>query len=260
MTNHSHWPGGPPRPSPSWRFSKTASPQESIPSWGRDLKRLTYAALFSSSLCTLLMLMSGNGLLRGRSGQNVIEPDGLWAGLLVVMAATFWVSLLGKRHRVDRGFRRQGLASLLLIGVLVAVIIQLTLMLLRLLVIDKAISGQTVIALYGSDPTSSAQVATFTISLFVWCAVCVLLFARGTVSRTLLSFGLLAVVAGIGAWQAINILENSPSATHLLVWSLIAVLGVVVLPLMAAVVTRTRRDTAQTNRKQPSPNMTVWNR
>lgn len=224
------------------------------------MKRLIYTALFSSSLCTLLMLLSGTGSLRRRYNISVIEPDGLWAGLLVVLAATYWVSLLGKRNRVDRGFRRQGLTSLLLIGVLIAVIIQLTLMLLWPLVIDKAASGQTVIALYGSDPTSSALVAAFTVSLFVWCAVCVLLFAQGTMSRTLLGFGLLAVVAGIGAWQAINILDNPPSSTHLQVWSLIALLGVVVLPLMAAVVTRTRRDTAQINHAQPSPNMTVWNR
>lgn len=254
MMHESQWPGGPPPPR---KFRDAAVRQKTTPSWGGDLKRLTYRALFSTSLTTLLMLLSGTGLLRTQN-RTTVDPDATWAAILVVMAACLWVCTCMDHHRADHGFRQQGLGSLLLVGVLMAIIIQLGAMLLWPFVIDKTTSGTTVMAQYGSDPTSTMLVATFTMALFAWCAVCALMFTRTTVVRMLLGFGLLAGVAVLGVWQGIRMLDNPPTANHMVVWFLIAVIGLIVLPVLATAAARSRRVNQPVGRTGHRINMSTW--
>ncbi|NLZ97951.1 MAG: hypothetical protein GX920_03905, partial [Micrococcus sp.] len=89
MRSESHWPGGPPPPPPPIAASHRKTP---LGGWKKDLKDRLTGAVVVSILVTGLMLLSGTGLLRTRPGStaSVIDPDGLWAGILVVGAPLMW--------------------------------------------------------------------------------------------------------------------------------------------------------------------------
>ncbi len=199
---------------------------------------------FVAVLWTIFMLVSATGLLR-TNNLDQVEPDGVWAGILAGLGPALWAYSLVSFKREDNGFRRTGLPGLVILGAPFAAAIQLASMLVWPLVVDKLMHGQTVIATYSSDPLAFGLAAAFVIAMYAWCLLCLLGMALDSMGAGLIGAILMIAVAGVGIWRGIRIFDNPPTETSLLVWAVIAVLGLVLLPVIAAVVTRRTPDTGQ---------------
>lgn len=233
MRSQSHWSGGPPPPPPPVAAKHKHAP---IPSWGIDLRQKFIGAAVCAVLTTGLMLLAGTGMLRTRPGGDIfIDPDGVWAGILVVGAPLMWAYGVVKFGRNDNGFRSRGLPSLMLIVTVLAAVLQIVLMLLWPLVVDKNAHGHTVLAQYNAEPLAFGLTAVFVLALYSWTTVATLGFVGKRLQTSL--FGTLGwiVIAGVGAWQGMTIFENPATAGSFWVWAGIALLGLALIPVLAAV-------------------------
>lgn len=233
MRSESHWPGGPPPPPPPIAASHRKTP---LGGWKKDLKDRLTGAVVVSILVTGLMLLSGTGLLRTRPGStaSVIDPDGLWAGILVVGAPLMWAFGQVKFSRVDKGFRTHGLPSLMLVSTGLAAMLQILLMLTWPLVADDSLAGHAVLTQYHANPLAFCLVAVFVIALYAWTTVAMLGFAgKGAGTSALGTVGWL-IIAGVGAWQGTVMFENPATIGSFWVWAGIALLGIVLVPIIAA--------------------------
>src|SRR5690606_41228321 len=103
----------------------------------------------------------------------------------------------------------------------------------------------TVIAPGAGDPPAFRVAAACVIAMCAGCLLGPLGVAVDGVGAGLIGAILMIAVAGVGIWRGIRIFDNPPTETSLLVWAVIAVLGLVLLPVIAAVVTRRTPDTGQ---------------
>ena len=233
MRSESHWPGGPPPPPPPIAARHHNRP---LGGWKKDLRDRLTGAVVASVLVTGLMLLSGTGLLRTRAGStgSVVDPDGLWAGLLVVAASLIWAFGQVKFSRADKGFRRDGLPSLMLVSTGMAAILQILLMLTWPLVADDSLAEHAVLAQYHTEPLAFGLVAVFVIAIYAWTTVATLGFAgKGAGTSALGTVGWL-IIAGVGAWQGIVMFENPATMSSFWGWAGIALLGIVLVPIIAA--------------------------
>lgn len=187
-----------------------------------------------SVLVTVLMLLAGTGMLRTRPGGNIfIDPDGVWAGILVVGAPLIWAYGSVKFGRDDNGFRSRGLPSLMLVVTVLAAILQILLMLLWPLVVDKNADGNTVLAQYHSEPFAFGLAAMFTLALYAWTTVATLGFVGKRLRSSLIGTLGWILIAGVGAWQGVAIFENPATADSFWIWTGLALLGLVLIPVLA---------------------------
>lgn len=233
MRSESHWPGGPPPPPPPIAAKHRNAP---LGEWKKDLKDRLIGAGVASVVVTVLMLLAGTGLLRTRAGSTgtVVDPDAAWAGILVVAAPLIWAFGQVKFARADKGFRTHGLARLMLVSTGLATLLQILLMLTWPLVADDSLAGDVVLAQYHTDLLAFGLVAVFVIALYAWTTVATLGFAgKGAATSALGTAGWL-IIAGVGAWQGIVMFENPATIGSFWAWAGIALLGIVLVPSIAA--------------------------
>jgi len=201
---------------------------------------MVQTAVFCVALTTVLMRLSGTGFLHSRSHslRSPIEADGVWTGILASLGPTSWAYMIVKLRCPDNGLRKQGLAWLMLLAVVIAALCEIMAMFLWSLVMDKLAHGYSVIAMYPSDFLAFSLVAVFILAMFAWSALCVVWFARETLTVGFIGLVVLFAVGVIGAWQSIRVFDKPPGEEIFLVWAAFAVLGLTLLPITAAVATR----------------------
>lgn len=209
------------------------------PSWGADLRDLLIKAVAGAVLWTALMLLSGTGWMHTQDG-TVIDADGVWAGLLAGFGPVVWAFSMLESRRADHGFRTRGLPGLMLLAVPAAAGIQVLSMLAWPLVVD----GSSVIARYSADPVAFAHGAALVVAVFAWSALAIMPAAGGRGATTGLAVIGLLVIGGLGAWQGVRTFDGPPSLPAALVWAAVALLGLLLVPLVALLVMRARGGTA----------------
>ena len=259
MTNQSHWPGGPPPPPPDLSQKRRGRSSKETPSWGVDLKNIVIGAVAMSAFLTLLMLLSGTGMLRSNP-RNYIEPSPVWAALLVAGGAVAWGFLLVSSKRNDNGFRPTGLPGLLLCAVVLVTVIQAILMLFWPLVVDEVAHSNATFIAYASDPEAFVLITVFLLALYAWTTTCSLGFASDRISTNLLGVLGIFAVGGVGAWRAIVMFENPLNESSIAVWTLIAVLGLILLWILATVTMKKQQGSRFGQPYRHRDTTGLWNR
>lgn len=223
--------------------------QRAVPSWGVDLRRMTLCALGVVVLCTLLLLLASTGLLHAKPfGRHVIAADGAWAGILAGIGGLMWAFMQISTKRPDQGYRHRGLAGLLALGVLIATAINLAAMSVWPLIVGDRAAPDEVIATLLTNPLSLALVASFVLAMHACSASCVLGFIRGGwKSSVALVLPFLAFVL-LGVWRGATMFGRPPTVPSVLVWAMIAGLGLGLLAVVAALVGPDRSA-----RRHPTP-------
>lgn len=242
MRSQSHRSGGPPPPPP---MPENSMIYESS-SWGADLRDMLIGAVVASGVfATGTMLLSATGMLRYTVTSNrFIEPEITTVSMVAVGGPLLWTFILVKFTRVNGGFRIQGLASLMLVGTLMATLVQLLLMLLWPLVVNHEVPVNSVIAQYNAEPLAFAVGAVYVLALFAWSAICALGFAgQARAPRIAGVIGWILMLIG-GFWFGMKHFEQPATYGSFLLWAGIALVGLVLVPLIAAARSRTNAKTA----------------
>lgn len=212
----------------------TPPPEEPVPTWARDYLRVIGISVFAVLFLTLLIGLAGTGLLRKNIATDPVAADGLWAGICAGLLVLLFPFLFFEQARRDSGFRRSGLVPLLLLGILtVSVIGVLAMMTWPFILGDRAMPG-TVAAELTTDPAGIFLVLLFLLAATAWntCLVMnMIIFGwKGALVLILPFLGMVFLIEFAG----INIFENPPSTTGILLWGALALVGIVVLGVFGA--------------------------
>src|SRR5690625_2952172 len=104
----------------------TVSPPESpeppetepVPTWSRDLRRVLGISLVGALFMSLFVWLASTGLMLEKGTRDTLEADAVWAGICTGVLVIMFPFLFFETKRVDNGFRRHGLAPLVLLGVI----------------------------------------------------------------------------------------------------------------------------------------------
>src|SRR5699024_10455723 len=142
---------------------------EPVPIWSRDLRRVLGISLFGALFMSLFVWLASTGLMRVKGSLDTLEADAVLAGICAGRLVIMFPFLFFETKRVDNGFRRHGLAPLVLLGVIGGgVIVTLVMMIWPLFLGDRALPG-TVAAELGGDPASILLVLFFVTAGMAWC-------------------------------------------------------------------------------------------
>ena len=240
MRTEKHWSNGPPPPPPAEAAKDKTQP---LGGWGTDLRERFTGAVLVAVIINGLMLVASTGFLRNRpiSDTGVVNADTLWAAMLLGSAPIIWGIQQVKLGRDDNGFRTRGLPSLLLVSTVLAAVFQVLLMLTWPLVADESVPRQGALAQYHNDPIAFGLVAVFVIALYAWTTVASLGFIGKWLPTSAIGSVGWMIIAGAGIWQAFVIFENTATVGSFWVWAGIALLGLVLIPVIAAVRVHDRR-------------------
>lgn len=208
-----------------------------MPTWWADFRRATLCAVAVVVGCTLLLLLASTGLLRHNEGTgDVIAADATWAGILAGIGCVMYAFVQISSSRPDHGYRYEGLPRLLVLGVLVATLVDLAVFSVWPLIIGNRAAPDEVIATLVTNPLSFALVASFVLAMHACSMTCVLGFVRGGWKSSLAAALPLLMIIGLGIFQGTHLFGNPPTLTPLVAWSAVAALGLGVLAVVAALV------------------------
>lgn len=233
MHSERHRTGPPPPPPPPAGNDKKNKP---LGGWGSDLRERFTSAVIVAVIINGLMLVASTGFLRNRpiSDTGVVEADSLWGAILLGCAPIFLSIEHVKFGRSDNGFRTRGLPSLLLVSTLLAAILQTLLMLTWPLVAHESVPRQGALAQYLTDPIAFGLIAVFVIALYAWTTVASLGFIGKRLPTSALGSVGWLIIAGVGIWQGFVIFEHPATTEDFWVWAGIALLGLALIPVIAA--------------------------
>ena len=207
---------------------------EPVPTWSRDLRRVLGIS-FGGALCVSFFIwLASIGLMFEKGSLDRLEADAVWAGICAGVLVFLFPFLFFEIKRVDNGFRRHGLVPLVLLGVAGGgVIITAVMMIWPLFLGDRAVPG-TVAAELGGDPASILLVLFFVIAGMAWCLALMLPMMVGGYKVAL---ALLLPYLGtifVFPFAAVRIFENPPNAVSTVIWAGLALAGMAVLTILAA--------------------------
>lgn len=208
--------------------------QDSAPSRWADLRRAVLYGLGLAVTVAVLYLLAKTGLLRTQN-RSRIDPDASWAGILMGTFGAMWPYMLISTSRDDLGFRRRGLAAVLVPAAVIVSLGHLVVVALLSLLVGDEVPADAVLATVLDDPIALLTVGAFVLTVHAWCAVCTIGFIRLGAVRVAVSLIAFFVIAGLCVWRGIVMLEEPPSADALLVWGVLGALGLVALALAALV-------------------------
>ena len=223
----SETPVGPPPPGPL-----PLHEMKPVPTWIRDFLRVLGIALFGALFFTFLIWFASTGLMRQQNFE-VVEADGVWAGICAGVMTILFPFLFMEHKRPDDGFRREGLIPLTFLGVVAsAVIVTLVALVWPFFLGERAVPG-TVAADLNSDPASFFLVLLFFIGGMAWsmCVMMPMMIGGYKVALWLLlpylGFVFLICFAGV------RVFENPPSLLATMIWVAVALSGLAVLTVLA---------------------------
>lgn len=226
----SETPVGPPSPGPP-----PLHEPEPVPTWSRDFLRVLGIAFFGAVAFTFFVWLASTGLLRAKgSWHDTVEADPIWAGICAGMIVCLFPFLFAELKRFDSGFRRKGLIPLVVLSALCGgAIVTAVMMTWPFFLGDQAIPG-TVSADLAGDPASVLLLLLFSISGMSWCLSIVMPMVLGGFRYAL---GLLVPYLGmmfVFPFAGIRIFENPASGTATIIWVIVALSGMAVLTVLAA--------------------------
>lgn len=206
---------------------------ESVPSWRRDFGRIIGVTVIAVVIMTILVGLSSAGLLYGKRWEKV-EADGVWAGIAATLPTLIFPFMFMELSRPDHGFRRKGLIPLLLLGIPAASVLEtLTVMTWPFILGDGPYPG-SVAAEMTTDPMSIVLVFVFLIAATAWFTTVVMPMAICGYKVALML--LLPFLGAIFLFMiaGVRIFDGSPSVASIIIWSAVALGGLAVLSLVAA--------------------------
>lgn len=224
----SETPIGPPPPGPL-----PLREEEPVPTWTRDFLRVLGFTLFGALFFTFLIWFASTGLMVGNNFE-IIEADAMWMGICAAGLAFLFSFLFMEHKRPDDGFRREGLLPLILLSVVAsAVIVSLVALVWPFFLGVRAVPG-TVAAELNADPASFFLVLLFFIGGMAWSTGMMLPMMIGGYKVALwlllpyLGFVFLIFFAGV------EVFDNPPSLLATMIWVVVALIGLAVLTVLAA--------------------------
>lgn len=211
----------------------TASETET-PTWTRDFLRVLGLSLFGVLFFTAVVWFAAMGLIQEKSGPDQVEADPIWAGICAGVTTFFFPFLFMEYRRDDSGFRRKGLIPLVILSVVIGGMIVTAVMLTWPFILgDHAIPG-TVSGDLSSDPVSIVLLLFFIISGMSWCLSIVMPMLLGG-----FKYALWLLVPYLGSiffftFGGIRVFENPPNGGSTMFWAAMAVAGLAVLTILAA--------------------------
>ena len=205
---------------------------EPVPTWIRDFLRVLGIALFGALFFTFLIWFASTGLMRQQNFE-VVEADGVWAGICAGVLAFYFPFLFMEHKRPDSGFRREGLVLLILLSVVTSAVIDVLVALVWPFFLgERAVPG-TVAAELNADPASFFLVLLFFIGGTAWsvCIVMPMMIGGYKVALWLLlpylGFAFLICFAGV------RVFDNPPSLLTTMIWVAVTLTGLAVLTVLA---------------------------
>ena len=203
-----------------------------VPTWPRDFLRVLGIALFGALFFTFLIWFASTGLMLQQNFE-VVEADGVWAGICAGVMTILFPFLFMEHKRPDDGFRREGLIPLTFLGVVAsAVIVTLVALVWPFFLGERAVPG-TVAADLNSDPASFFLVLLFFIGGTAWsvCMVMPMMIGGFKVALWLL-LPFLGFVFLIG-FAGVRVFDNPPSLLTTMIWVAVTLTGLAVLTVLA---------------------------
>lgn len=207
--------------------------EKPVPTWTRDFVRVLGVSLFGALFFTFLIWLASTGLMVGNNFE-IIEADAIWIGICAAGLAFLFPFLFMEHKRPDDGFRREGLIPLILLGVVAsAVIVTLVALVWPFFLGERAVPG-AVAAELNADPASFFLVLLFFIGGMAWstCMMMPMMIGGYKVALWLLlpylGFAFLIFFAGV------QVFENPPSLLTTMIWVAVALIGLAVLTVLAA--------------------------
>ncbi|MCU4297504.1 hypothetical protein D3I60_10500 [Brevibacterium permense] len=206
---------------------------EQVPTWTRDFLRVLGVSLSGALFFSFLIWFASTELMLQQNFE-VIEADAVWMGICAGILAFFFPFLFMKHKRPDDGFRREGLIPLALFSVVAsAVIVTLAALVWPFFLGERAVPG-TVAAELNADPASFFLVLLFFIGGMAWsmCMMMPMMIGGYKVALWLLlpylGFVFLICFAGV------RVFDNPPSLLATMIWLAVALSGLAVLTVLAA--------------------------
>lgn len=209
--------------------------QEEVgPPWCADLRRAVLCGLGTAVFATVLILLAKTGALQTQNRSRV-DLDVTWAGIILAIFGALWPYLLISTTRDDAGYRHRGLAGVLAIAVPAAGLLDVVAVGVWSLLVDTRIPSDGVLATVLTDHVSLLTVAALSTTVHAWSTACVIGFIRPSPVRLAVALPGWLLVGGLCVWRTIAGLEQPPSVPGLLAWGVLALLGLVVMALVAVV-------------------------
>lgn len=226
---------------PTYLFKK-----KPVPTWGRDFRRVVLYGLFIAILLTLMVGMSAVGLMFGKQFQR-IEPSPMWAGICAGILPLMYPFMVFGRERDDKGYRRQGLVPLLVLGIPAAVAVEVLVMMSWPLILGDHAGVGIVAADLTTDPLSILLVFTFLTAATAFFTAVVIIMLPGKTST-----GFIMAVPLVGGvfyfiFTSKKIFENAPSGKAVVIWASAALACLAFLAIMAAL-----RNSMDPPRREPT--------
>ncbi|WP_181275175.1 hypothetical protein [Brevibacterium oceani] len=204
------------------------------PTWARDFLRVLGLSLFGVLFFTATVWFAALGLLQEKGGTDPIEADPIWAGICAGVTTFVFPFLFVEFRRNDSGFRRKGLIALVVLSVVIGGVIVTAVMTTWPFILgDRAIPG-TVSGELSSDPASIVLLLFFIISGMAWCLSIIMLMTFGGFKYVM--WMLLPYLGSVFffTFGGKRVFENPPSGGSTMFWAVMAVAGLAVLTVVAA--------------------------
>lgn len=217
-----------------------------VPTWGRDFRRVVVYGLFMVIFVTVLVGLSALGLMVGKQFER-IEPSPMLAGICAGLTPFMFPFLLYSIKREDKGYRRQGLVPLLVLGVPTAVAVGVLVMMAWPRILGDHAGVGIVAADLTTDPLSILLVFTFLTAATAFFTAVVIIMLSGKTST-----GFIMAVPLVGGvfffmFTSKKIFENAPSGKAVIIWAGTALACLAVLAIMAAL-----RNSMDPPRREPT--------
>ncbi|PMC74672.1 MULTISPECIES: hypothetical protein [unclassified Brachybacterium] len=211
--------------------------EAAVPSWGQDLRRLMVNAVACVGLTTLLIVLAAAGWLVTDGGHEV-DLDPVLAAILVALSPVMLAVGAVESERADLGMRRDGVAPLLLLSTFWAVLVQMLAMLLW----SWLMGGRGSLAMVLGDPVALLQTTVVVLAVYSWGSA--LLAAWPTENCLLVggAIGAAFILVPLAIWRLMVVFEQPPTLERLILWSTLAILGLLALTLGGLVVPLLRRN------------------
>lgn len=211
------------------------SEPEPTPTWMRDFRRVLVVMVFGVLFFTFIVWAATEGLIREKGTLDTpLAGDPLWAGICAGAVVFMFPLLFFEHERSDDGFRRDGLVPLIILSVLCGAVITTAVMMTWPSVLgDEAIAG-TVSGDLGGDPTSVLLVLFFIIGGMSWCMN---VWMPMIIGGFKVALWLILPYLGIAFFFLLmgpKIFENPASWSAIITWAAVALSGLAVLTVLAA--------------------------
>lgn len=213
---------------------RPSSSETETPTWARDFLRVLGLSLFGVLFFTAVVWFAALGLLQEKGGTDPVEADPIWAGICAGVTTFVFPFLFMEYQRNDSGFRRKGLIPLVVLSVVIGgMIVTAVMMIWPFILGDRAIPG-TVSGELSSDPASIVLLLFFIISGMTWCLSIIMLMTFGGFKYVM--WMLLPYLGSVFffTFGGKRVFENPPSGGSTMFWAVMAVVGLAVLTVVAA--------------------------